>query len=41
MREWRPTFGKLKAILGVRLPDSARLHRPWWSNSKLKNSESD
>ena len=30
--EWRATFGKLEAILGFRLPDSARLYRPWWSN---------
>ena len=32
--EWRATFGDLEAILGFRLPDSARLHRPWWSSSK-------
>ncbi len=32
--EWRTTFGELEAILGFSLPDSARLHRPWWSNSK-------
>ena len=32
--EWRTTFGEVEAILGFRLPDSARLHRPWWANSK-------
>ena len=32
--EWRTTFGEIEAILGFRLPDSARLYRPWWSNSK-------
>lgn len=30
--EWHATFGELEAILGFRLPDSARLYRPWWSN---------
>ena len=30
--EWRTTFGEIEAILGFRLPDSARLYRPWWSN---------
>ena len=33
--ESRTTFGELEAILGYRLPDSARLHRPLWSNSKV------
>ena len=30
--EWRATFGDVEAILGFRLPDSARLYRPWWAN---------
>ena len=30
--EWRVTFGELEVLLGFRLPDSARLYRPWWSN---------
>ena len=38
--EWRTTFGELEAILGFRLPDSARLHRPWWSNSKKSSGHS-
>lgn len=32
--EWHASFGEVEAILGFRLPDSARLHRPWWSNRK-------
>ncbi len=32
-REWRTTFRELEAILGFRLPDRARAHGPWWSNS--------
>ena len=38
--EWRTTFGEVESILGFRLPDSARLHRPWWSNSKKGNGHS-
>lgn len=30
--EWRASFGEIEAILGFRLPDSARRHRPWWAN---------
>ena len=39
-QEWRTTFGEIETILGFRLPDSARLHRPWWSNSKKGNGHS-
>ena len=38
--EWRTTFGEIESILGFRLPDSARLHRPWWSNSKKGSGHS-
>lgn len=31
---WRATFAEIEAILGFGLPDSARLHRPWWSNQR-------
>ena len=31
---WRATFADVEAILGFRLPDSARRHRPWWSNRR-------
>ena len=32
--EWRTTFAEIEAILGFRLPDSARRHRSWWSNRR-------
>ena len=32
--KWQATFAEIEAILGFRLPDSARLHRPWWSNQR-------
>ena len=32
--EWRVSFGEIERVLGFRLPDSARLYRPWWSNQK-------
>ena len=38
--EWRTTFGEIEAILGFRLPDSARLYRPWWSNSESGSGHS-
>lgn len=38
--EWRTTFGEVETILGFRLPGSARLHRPWWSNSKRGSGHS-
>ena len=28
--EWRASFDEVEAILGFRLPDSARLYRPGW-----------
>ena len=31
-REWRVSFADIEAVLGFELPESARLHRPWWSN---------
>ena len=33
--EWRTTFGEREAILGYRLPDLARPHRPLWSSPKV------
>ncbi|QIK95561.1 hypothetical protein G7076_02875 [Sphingomonas sp. HDW15A] len=30
--EWATTFRELEQILGFRLPNSARLYRPWWAN---------
>ena len=32
VREWRATFRDVESILGFSLPNSARIHRPWWSN---------
>lgn len=32
VRSWRATFRDVEAILGFSLPNSARIHRPWWSN---------
>ena len=29
---WRVTFADIESILGFALPDSARIHRPWWAN---------
>ena len=31
-RSWRATFRDVESILGFSLPNSARVHRPWWSN---------
>ena len=39
--EWRTTFGEIEAILGYRLLDSPRLHRPLWSSSKAGTDHSD
>ncbi|MCY4214536.1 MAG: hypothetical protein OXF68_13040 [Gammaproteobacteria bacterium] len=32
------TFKELEAIIGSSLPDSARRHRPWWSNNPSNSS---
>ena len=29
---WRATFADIESLLGFTLPDSARVHRPWWAN---------
>ena len=31
-RRWPATFRDVESILGFSLPNSARIHRPWWSN---------
>lgn len=31
-REWQATFDQVESVLGFKLPDSARIHRPWWAN---------
>ena len=30
--EWNTTFNEVEEILGFQLPNSARMHRSWWSN---------
>ncbi len=30
--EWPTTFADIEAVLGFSLPNSARIHRPWWAN---------
>ncbi len=34
------TFGEIETLLGFELPDSARVHRPWWANSASKGGHS-
>ena len=29
---WQATFREIEALLGARLPPSARRYRPWWAN---------
>ena len=31
-REWKVSFADIETVLGFELPESARFHRPWWSN---------
>ena len=31
---WRVSFNELERLLGFTLPESARVHRPWWSNQR-------
>ena len=38
--EWRAGFGEVERLLGFRLPDSARIHRPWWANSRKGSGHS-
>ena len=35
---WPATFREIEAILGSSLPNSARVHRPWWSNQASGHS---
>ena len=30
--EWPVSFTEIEKVLGFSLPDSARIHRPWWAN---------
>ena len=32
--EWQVSFAGVEQVLGFTLPESARVHRPWWSNQR-------
>jgi hypothetical protein len=38
--EWRASFSEIEGVLGFDLPDSARVHRPWWANQGDKDGHS-
>jgi hypothetical protein len=38
--EWRATFAEIEKVLGFKLPDSARIHRPWWANQGERGGHS-
>jgi hypothetical protein len=38
--EWRVTFDEIERVIGFNLPDSARIHRPWWANQGERGGHS-
>ena len=38
--KWQVTFGEIEKLLGFKLPDSARIHRPWWANQGERGGQS-
>ena len=36
-QEWRASFSDVEAVIGDKLPPSARRHRAWWSNHSGDN----
>jgi hypothetical protein len=38
--EWSASFEEIEGVLGFRLPRSARLYQPWWSNQRASGSHS-
>ena len=36
-REIRLSFAELEQIIGQKLPDKSKMHRPWWSNNPNNN----
>ncbi len=38
--EWHVSFTDIEKLLGFSLPDSARVHRPWWANQGEKGGHS-
>lgn len=39
-REWQASFRDVEEVLGFSLPDSARIHRPWWANQGERGGHS-
>ena len=40
VQEWRTSFREMETVIGFVLPQSARLHRPWWGNQRGGNGHS-
>jgi len=38
--KWQATFVDIEKLLGFALPDSARVHRPWWANQGERGGHS-
>lgn len=38
--EWRASFSQIEQVLGFSLPNSARIHRPWWANQGERGGHS-
>lgn len=38
--EWPTSFAELEQLLEFELPDSARVHRPWWANQGERGGHS-
>jgi hypothetical protein len=39
-KEWSTTFSEIEKLLCFSLPDSARVHRPWWANQGERGGHS-
>ena len=37
-QEWTTSFSEIEAIVGFKLPSSARKHRAWWANESGETS---
>ena len=37
---WQASFREIEKLLGFELPDSARIHRPWWANQGERGGHS-
>lgn len=37
---WRVSFKDLERVIGFPLPNSARVHRPWWANQGRRGGHS-